>query len=142
MPGGTTIRLGLEEQLLAIVDDEPTARKAVGRLLRAAGYEVTLYDSGTALLRTFDTQPPSCIVLDLHMPQVSGLDVLRALRAGAHNVPVIVVTGDDTSESLNLAMKLGASAYLTKPIDARKLLHRIDAALHASKEAAPERGWM
>jgi FixJ family two-component response regulator len=76
---------------------------------------------------------PHCVVLDLNMPELSGFDVLEALRTSAHDVPVVVVTGEDTLESFNRAMKLGAAAYLTKPVDDENLLNAISAALHHSE---------
>ncbi len=94
---------------VAIVDDEEAVRKALKRLLRAAGLEAETYASGREFLQASALRPPDCLVLDLHMPGMSGLQVLRELRAAPGAPPT------------------GASAYLRKPLDERLLLNAISA---------------
>jgi two-component system response regulator FixJ len=106
--------------VLAIVDDDAAARKAVGRLLRSEGFEVTFYESGTDFLASLTVDVPRCIVLDLNMPDCNGFEVLEVLqRMHAHGVtvPTIVLTADESRDSMERAMGLGAVAYLTKAAD-------------------------
>ena len=72
--------------MLGVVDDDAVARQGISRLLRSAGYDVVLYGSGAALLESLSRHPLRCIVLDLSMPEISGIDVLQALRRDGHNI--------------------------------------------------------
>ena len=123
--------------LVAIVDDEESVRKALCRLVRSAGFCVEAHASGADFLRSVEQRPPHCAVLDLRMPHVGGLDVLRALRQAATQVPVVVITGDDAPEIRALAFEHGARAYLRKPVDDAMLLDAIHTAIGASSSTAP-----
>ena len=96
--------------LIAIVDDEESVRKALSRLLRAAGFSVETYSSGAEFLRAVEIRPPQCVVLDLRMPHVSGFDVQRALKQANAQVPVVIITGDDSPESRADALRQGLLA--------------------------------
>ena len=115
--------------LVAIVDDEESVRKALSRLLRAAGFGVDTYASGADFLGSVQQRTPQCVVLDLRMPHVSGFDVLRALRHAEVAVPAVIVTGDDSADSRTQALADGARAYLRKPVDDAMLLDAIHTAL-------------
>ena len=121
--------------VVAIVDDEDSVRKALSRLVRAAGFGVQAYPSGADFLQAVEQRPPHCVVLDLRMPHVGGLDVLRALKQAASQVPVVVITGDDTPESRAHAIEHGAKAYLCKPVDDAMLLDAIASAMRANARA-------
>ena len=115
--------------LLAVVDDDADVRVALTRLVASAGFAVETYASGAEFLRSVEDHEPDCVVLDLHMPQVSGFDVQGAL-AGAHAaVPVVVITGHDTPESRARAVRLGAKGYLCKPVNDEALLAAIGTAI-------------
>lgn len=115
--------------LLAVVDDDAEVRVALTRLVSAAGFEVETFASGADFLRSIEDHEPDCLVLDLHMPEMSGFDVQAALARGHATVPVIVFTGHDTSESRLRAIQLGAKAYLCKPVNDEALLAAIGAAI-------------
>jgi FixJ family two-component response regulator len=111
-----------EKRMIAVVDDEETVRKALVRLLQAAGYSARGFNSGTDLLQNWPAYEPDCLVLDLEMPGLSGTDVQRALnRAGVH-VPVVVITAHDSARARAECLREGAIAYLCKPVDERVLL--------------------
>jgi FixJ family two-component response regulator len=110
---------------VAVVDDEVSVRKALGRLLRSAGMEVGIFPSGAAFLANLQDWEPDCVVLDLHMPEVNGFDVQDRLRELGKDLPMIVITGHDTTEARALAMSGGANLYLLKPIEDRVLLDGI-----------------
>ncbi len=122
--------------LIAIVDDEESVRKALSRLLRAAGFGVETYASGADFLRAVQQRPPHCVVLDLRMPHVSGFDVQRALkqvnrRCRWSSSPVTI-----RPESRADALGQGAKAYLRKPVDDAMLIDAIQTAIRSSPAAA------
>jgi FixJ family two-component response regulator len=111
--------------VVAIVDDEDSVRRALERLLRSAGIDPQVFASGETFLASLAQRRPDCVVLDLHMPGVTGFDVQARLNASALGVPVIVITGHDSAESRERVRVLGASAYLRKPVGAKVLLEAI-----------------
>jgi FixJ family two-component response regulator len=112
-----------------VVDDEEAIRKALKRLLRAAGLEAEAYASGKAFLDAAAQRLPDCVLLDLHMPSMSGEQVLTNIRKMAGRPPVVIITGHDTPETRDKCLAAGAAAYLRKPLDDRLLLNAISAAL-------------
>ncbi|HYN60303.1 MAG TPA: response regulator [Rubrivivax sp.] len=116
-------------KLLAVVDDDADVRVALSRLVSSAGFAVETYAGGTAFMQSIDDHEPDCLVLDLHMPDMNGFDVQCALAVGHAAVPVVVITGHDTPESHARALKLGAKAYLCKPVDDEALLAAIGSAI-------------
>jgi FixJ family two-component response regulator len=115
--------------LVAIVDDEESVRKALGRLVRSAGFDVQTFASGADFLHSLARTCPQCLVLDLRMAQMSGLDVQDALEAARANVPVVIITGGDSAESRQQTLDRGAKAYLRKPVDEATLLDAIQSAI-------------
>ena len=119
-----------ENPLVAVVDDEESVRRAIERLLRSAGMETETFASGNAMLADLSRCEPDCVVLDLHMPGLSGFEVQERLAAREHRIPVIVLTGHDTPESYERACSCGATAYLRKPVDGSELLAAVSAAMN------------
>lgn len=126
--------------VVAVVDDDADVLRALQRLLRTEGFNVQVYGSGGEFLKAFDTAAPDCLVLDLHMPDMTGLDVLDALGArpadGPHP-PVIVLTGHDTPMGRARALAGGARAYLCKPTDAEVLIRTINEAMSTPARPSP-----
>jgi FixJ family two-component response regulator len=118
-----------DARLLAVVDDDDDVRVALRRLVSSAGFAVETYASGAAFLRSVDDHEPDCVVLDLHMPGMSGFEVQGALAQDHADVPVVIVTGHDTPEARTRALRLGAKAYLCKPVNDDVLLSAIVAAI-------------
>ena len=122
---------------VAIVEDDDSVRRALGRLLAAANIAATPFGSGRAFLDSLSAARPDCVVLDLHMPEMNGLDVLAALRRAGLGLPVVVVTGRFSPESRAECLAAGARAYLGKPLDETVLLRTIGEAVgHGRRSAA------
>jgi FixJ family two-component response regulator len=113
--------------LIAVVDDEEPIRKALRRLLASAGLDVETFPSGTAFLESLLDHQPDCVVLDLHMPLVSGFEVQA--RLAASGMPVVILTGHDSDETRDRALAGRPVAYLRKPVNDQTLLDAIELAL-------------
>jgi FixJ family two-component response regulator len=123
----------LNPPVVAVVDDEESVRKALARLIRAAGFQVETYASGSDFLQSVQQhRRPHCVVLDLRMPHVNGFHVQQALTDSGTNVPIVIITGDDSAESRRRALQQGARAYLRKPVDDALLLDAIQTAIRAN----------
>jgi FixJ family two-component response regulator len=121
---------------VAVVDDEESVRKALKRLLRAAGLEAESYATGQEFLEQAAQREPDCVVLDLHMPVMSGSQVLAQIRKMPRRPPVVVITAHDVPEKRDECLAAGACAYLRKPLEDRLLLNAISAALRTSINGA------
>lgn len=116
-------------RLVAVVDDEEPVRKALERLLRSAGLDVETFNSGARFLESVAEHTPSCVVLDLHMPRVTGFDVQARLAVTHGSLPVVIITAHDSQEAHDRAIEGGAKAYLRKPVDGQALLDAIASAI-------------
>lgn len=123
--------------IIAVLDDEPEMRKALRRLLACRGFQVAEYERGEDLLEALGSRRLDCLLLDLHMEGVNGFDVLEAFLAQQVHVPVIIVTGHDEPGTEEQARRLGAAAYLKKPVDRDTLLSSISAALTHHETPSP-----
>jgi FixJ family two-component response regulator len=114
---------------ISVVDDDASVREALANLISSVGYEVELYASAEEFLASSGASTAACLVLDLRMPGMGGLELQRRLAAEGRETPVIVVTahGDDEARAESLAA--GAVAFLNKPFKEETLLGAIDSAL-------------
>jgi FixJ family two-component response regulator len=112
-----------------VIDDEPTVRASIGRLLRSAGLDAQMFSSAQEFLRANRPYVPSCLVLEVHLPDVSGLDLQRELAKENIDLPVIFVTGYGDVPTSVRAMKAGAVEFLTKPYRDQDLLEAIQHAV-------------
>ncbi len=115
--------------LIALVEDDPRVRIALERLLGLSGYAVECFACGEDFMASAPTREPDCLVLDLNLPGMSGLELQERLVAAARSLPTVVITGQDSSAGRARALAAGASAYLCKPIDREDLMHAIDHAI-------------
>jgi FixJ family two-component response regulator len=122
-----------------VVDDDDSLRRSLERLLRVSGYHVESFASATAFLARPDPDLPSCLVLDIRMPQLTGLDVQTAINRAGRDLPIILMTGFADVESCVLGMKAGAVDVLIKPFEEEQLLRAIRASLVRSAEARQAR---
>jgi FixJ family two-component response regulator len=114
---------------IAVVDDEASVRRAVQRLLRAWGFWVTSFSSAEAFLARDPPVPPDCLVLDVWMDGMTGLDLQATLTARGEPIPIILITAHDDPLTRQRGLQGGAIAYLTKPFDDMVLLGAIRRAL-------------
>lgn len=115
--------------LVHVIDDDDAVRESLEFLLRSAKIDVRTYDSATSFLKTVSDSTVGCIVTDVRMPGVSGVDLLRQLRARGSTMPVIVITGHGDIQLAVEAMKIGAADFLEKPFDDEVLLASVRLAL-------------
>jgi FixJ family two-component response regulator len=118
---------------IAVVDDEVAFRKAISRLLRIRGMEVESFSSGTDFLQFVQKRRPDCLVLDVHLPGLNGLELQDRLAEAGISLPVVLVTGRDEPEARNRGMAAGAAAFLLKPLDERDLMNAIELAIREWK---------
>ena len=111
---------------ILVVDDEPPQLELIGGFLKKQGFEVTQAESGEKALQMFRRESFDLVLTDQRMPNLSGLDLLKSVRAVNPETPVIVVTAYGSIETAVTAIKAGATDYLTKPLNLDELLHRIE----------------
>jgi two-component system response regulator FixJ len=114
---------------MAIVEDDASLRRALARLLHAIGWHTVTFDSAEAFLQTGLQQPPQCLVLDVRLPGMSGLELVEQFVATGLALPVIVITGYNDVQLRLRAQRAGVVAYLLKPVDEQDLLRAIERAL-------------
>jgi FixJ family two-component response regulator len=129
----------MNESTVYVIDDDPSVRRALDRLLRSHHRQVSTYSSAQDFLSKKLDPGPACIVLDLKMPEMSGLDLQQLLAPGRDHLPIVFISGHgDISVSVR-AMKAGAVDFLTKPFEASQVLGAIDTALERSRQACLSR---
>jgi CheY-like chemotaxis protein len=114
---------------LAIVDDDESVRRAVGRLLSSYDFQVRTYPSGAAFLESLKQGAPDCLILDLHMPGMTGLEVLHALSGAGFSFPVLIATAQDELGIRSRCQLAGAMAFLAKPFLIEPVLEALALAL-------------
>jgi len=117
-----------DRKLIHIVDDEESIRKSTSFLLKTAGYAVETWPSGTAFLAEVKQAAHGCVLLDIRMPDMDGLDVQQALAQRGVTMPVVIMTGHGDVGIAVRAMKAGAVDFLEKPFERAALLSAIEAA--------------
>lgn len=122
-----------------VVDDTASVRKAIERVLGAAGLQVASFDSARAFLDAYDPASDGCLVLDVKMPGMDGLELQDVLAARGCVLPIVFLTGHGDIPMSVQAMKLGAADFLTKPIDANRLLASIREAFEKCRLAREQR---
>jgi FixJ family two-component response regulator len=125
---------------VCLIDDDVSVRRALARLIASAGHQVELFESARAFLASGAAGPePACLVLDVQMPELSGLELQRALNAADSIVPIVFITGHGSIPMSVSAMKAGAADFLPKPVHAAELLGAIDRAIARGARARAER---
>jgi FixJ family two-component response regulator len=127
---------------ISVVDDDHAVRKSLQSLIRSLGFAVDVFASAEEFLNSDHLRTTRCLILDVRMPRMNGLELQRRLIDGNHGIPVVLITahGDDATRSQ--ALKNGAVDFLSKPFTDQALVNAIDAALslQVSWENRPELG--
>jgi FixJ family two-component response regulator len=128
--------------IVFVVDDDISVRESVELLIRNEGWQPVLFESARDFLARTPTSAPSCLILDVNLPDLSGLDLQQRITGESAAMPIIFITGYGDIPTSVQAMKAGAAEFLTKPFDAGVLIEAIRGALRRSREALekwPER---
>jgi FixJ family two-component response regulator len=116
------------DSIIAIVDDDPSVREGLSSLIRSAGWRVESYASAREFLAGTGGEMPSCLILDLQLPGLSGLDLQKRMAEMELEIPIVFLTGHGDIPASVQAMKAGAVEFLTKPFDDEELLRAIEEA--------------
>ena len=122
-----------ELPLIAIVDDDPSVREGLSSLIRSAGLKVESFASAQEFLARPAAEAPSCLVLDLQLPGLSGLDLQKRMAEVGLEIPIVFLTGHGNIPTSVQAMKAGAVEFLTKPFDDEELLRAIQEAIERDR---------
>jgi FixJ family two-component response regulator len=113
-----------------IIDDDASVRRALGRVMTSAGLDHQAFDSAEDFIALSLVEGPGCIVADMTMPGLSGLELKQALNLAHSELPLIFLTAHDTPESRKAAHESGAEGYFRKPVDTQALLDAVQWALN------------
>ena len=128
---------GKHDGRVVVIDDDASLRRSLSNLLGSVGYHVETFISAEAFLESTHRERSGCLVLDLRMPAMSGLDLLRHLAATGSLVPAIVLTAHGNDEARRECLEAGAFAFLEKPFRSATLLDAVHRALGARREDSP-----
>lgn len=117
-----------------IIDDDDSVRRSLSRLLRSEGIRTESFDSAIAYLERDEHDGPGCVLLDINMPEMSGIELQARLAEQGHQLPIVFLTGHGDVSNSVMAMKRGAFDFLTKPVDKADLLHAIRHSLDHHRE--------
>ena len=127
------------EPIVFVVDDDLSVRRSTERLIRAAGLKVQTFTSAREFLKNPRPEGPACLVLDVRMPGLSGIELQRELTQSGIHIPIIFITAHGDIPMTVRAMKAGAVEFLTKPFRSRGLLDAVRAAIERDRTAQKER---
>ena len=124
--------------LVSVVDDDPSVRRSLARLVKGAGYRVEAFASADEFLARPPEEGPACLLLDVRMPGLTGLDLQETLSTAAHSTSIVFITGYRDVRASVKAMKGGAVDFLTKPVNDEELLSAIERAVARASAARRE----
>ncbi len=123
---------GKKTDSIYIVDDDPAVRDALSVVFELEGFDVAAYDSADSFLEKVRTSEPACVLVDVHMPGKSGIDLLKMLIAQNYAAPIFIISGQADIPMAVSAIKLGAHDFIEKPFDADTVVERIRSAINSS----------
>jgi len=129
------------DKLVHVIDDDEAVRRSLDFMLRSSGYEVQRWEDGVEFLKRVDRARPACVLLDVRMPEMDGLEVQSTMADRGINFPVVVLTGHGDISTAVRAMRAGAVDFLEKPFSRERLLNAIEIgfAQQADREAQRQR---
>lgn len=123
---------------VAIVDDDPAIRTALGRALRMENYDVELFEDGSSAIKSIQLRAPDAIVLDLQLPDLDGLEVCRLIRRGGDTTPILMLTARIAVNDRVEGLDVGADDFLRKPFERSVLMARLHALLRRQERGRPQ----
>ncbi len=123
------------KQTVFVVEDDPSVRKALALLIQSVGLDVRTYESGFGFLGEYDPSVPGCLILDLRMPKLSGLEVQQELLTRGIDLPIVFITGHGDVKVAVQALKRGAVDFVEKPFSDQLLLDAVQRAIELDCEA-------
>jgi len=123
----------MADRWIAIVDDDPSVLKALARLLRSRAFHVRTFESARRFLAALDDFWPSCLILDLQMPEMTGIELQQHMRSNGIDIPVIIFTAHDDASARSRCEALRPVAFLSKPLQSDELFDAIGRAIDVSK---------
>jgi FixJ family two-component response regulator len=136
LPGARTTQENgkmFEKPLVSIVDDDVWARAGISELVQSLGYRASTFESGRDFLESGCVEGSTCVITDLQMPEMSGLELQRQLRVLGYSVPIIFITAFPSEAHRAQALNAGAIGFLTKPFDERSLIECLSLAISTSR---------
>ncbi|WP_340118075.1 response regulator [Pelagibius sp. 7325] len=121
------------KHLIAVVDDDASAREAIAGLVKAFGYMVCLFESAAAFLRSDQSRSSACLIADMQMAEMSGLELFLTLVATGNPIPAILITAYPDEATRRRALQAGVIAFLAKPVDSETLLACLSKAIGAQR---------
>lgn len=119
--------------MISIIDDDESVRTATASLVRSLGFETSTFDSAEAFLSSPRLRDADCVISDVQMPGMSGIDLQARLRSLGNGIPMIFITAFPEERVRRKAMSAGAIGFLSKPFEGREMVEAIELALRAAK---------
>ena len=130
------------EPVIYVVDDEPSVRIALERLIKSVGFRVQTFDTADSFLISAASDAPCCLILDVRLPQMSGMELQQEMALRGLDMPIIFITGHATVSMSVRAMKEGAMDFLEKPFEEQQLLDAIQAAVEKDRQSKQQQAEM
>jgi FixJ family two-component response regulator len=125
-------------QKISVIDDDDSVREGVGVLVSSLGYDVNIFASAEAYLASDRAQETACIIVDVQMPGMTGIDLQKRLSDDGVSTPIIFMSGDSTKTIIAHAMKAGAIGFLSKPLKVERLIEYLNRALEIRLDSTCE----
>lgn len=127
----------MDTAVISIVEDDASVREALGNLMKVIGYQTVAFESGEAFLHFSESVRTACLILDVCLPGMNGLDLQRRLALSGNRTPIVFVTAHMNDRTRRQALQAGAVAFLRKPVGEADLLRAVGAALKPSPKQTP-----
>ena len=132
--------MSADDAMVLIVDDDASVRRSISRLVRTVGYRVQTFSSPVDFLRQALPSGPACVLLDMRMDGLNGLEVQDALRKNARHIPIVFLSGHGTVATAATSIKRGADDFLEKPIRPKELIAALERAIERDRSSSEQRG--
>jgi FixJ family two-component response regulator len=129
--------VGQADPTISVIDDDESVRRALRRLIRSAGFDVETFRSAEDFLASGEGYAPACLILDVRMPGMSGLELQRRLATSGRHIPIVFITAHEDEPARRATLDAGAVGFLQKPFDDLALLEAVAKALKGDRGVQP-----